>query len=250
MVMSALLVDDDASSAQATAALLDQLGCRTRVCTDPFAVVDIALESGVDLVSLDISMPGRDGFELLSLIRSHEHSRRLPSVPIITVTGGVTAQARANAIASGFAAHVGKPVAADDLRAVIERVQALRAELYRTRYSVDQPALQIHCERLVPEGGNAAQAIAGLALALTQHGSALLRNMLEAAYAGAFAAAVEQATRLADAADSLGAHYLAALCQRLVDASTPSIQAFERQAVLVRAELDRITFTLRELVLG
>lgn len=250
MVMSALLVDDDAASAHATAALLGHLGCRTQVCTDPFAVVDIVVGSDVDLVSLDISMPGRDGFELLSLIRSHEHSRRLPSVPIITITGGVTPQARANAIASGFAAHVGKPVAADELGTVIERVRALRAELYRTRYSVDQPALQTHCERLVPEGSNAAQAIAGLALALTQHGSALLRGMLESAYAGATGVAIEQATRLADAADSLGGHHLAALCQRLADAAPPSVQAFERQAVLARAELDRIAFTLRELVLA
>jgi CheY-like chemotaxis protein len=76
MNFRAVVVDDDAASARAIALLLEQAGCRVGVCTDAEAAIELALETGVDLVSLDLKMPRLDGYEVLSLIRSHEHTRR------------------------------------------------------------------------------------------------------------------------------------------------------------------------------
>ena len=92
----------------------------------------------MDVVSVDIKMPRLDGFEVLSLIRSHEHSRRAPSVPVIAITGNVSIEDKA-------------------------------------------------------------QAITGLALAIEQQGSELLRQMLTRAYRGEHEAAAEGATRPVEA---------------------------------------------------
>ena len=131
MSIRAVVVDDDLPSARAIGRLLEEAGCTVQICTDPVSAIPAALEAGVDVVTLDIRMPRLDGFEVLSLIRSHEHSRRAPSVPVVAVTGSVTPADRASAIASGFAAHVAKPVALEDLQGMLETVRTLHSEHHR-----------------------------------------------------------------------------------------------------------------------
>ncbi len=246
----ALAVDDDPSSVSAIGRLLEQAGCRVSLCTEPESAVAIALDPEVDLVSLDIKMPRMDGFEVLSLIRSHEYSRRTPSVPVIAITGNVTSEDKAQAIAAGFAAHLGKPVLLDDLLLALRNVKALRADLYRTRYSVDQESITVRLDPLLSgTRSEAARAVAGLALAMEQQGAELLRRMLESAYRGDREAAAEAAARLADVGAAIGAEHFASLCGSFIEALANGGLPFERQAVLARAELDRVVFTLRERVL-
>lgn len=250
MDIQAVVVDDDGGSARAIARLLEQAGCRVNLCTDPESAIPVALEAGVDVVSLDITMPRLDGFELLSLIRSHEHSRRAPSVPVIAITGKVSSEDKAHAIASGFAAHLGKPVALQDLRLVLGRVQTLRGDLYRTRYTFDQEAIAERLDHLLSSSASkASPAVAGLALAMEQQGTGLLRQMLCSAYAHDFDSAAQAAVRLADVGEALGAAHFASLCASFVASLGADVPLFERQAVLARAELDRIVYTLRERVL-
>jgi CheY-like chemotaxis protein len=250
MVIEALVVDDDPASARAVGKLLEQAGCRVRICTDPESAIAIALGSGVDVVSLDIKMPRLDGFEVLSLIRSHEHSRRAPSLPVIAITGNVTNEDKSHAIASGFAAHLGKPVLLDDLQMVLGNVQALRSDLYRTRYTVDQEAIAGRLDHMLSGGDSeASQAITGLALAMEQQGTELLGQMLKSAYQRDFETAAEVATRLADVGDAIGARHFASLFGSFIGSLANDGRPFERQAVLARAELDRIVYTLRERVL-
>jgi len=247
--ISVVVVDDESASASAIGRLLEQEGCRVEVLTDPVSGLSSALASGVDLVTLDLRMPRLDGYELLSLIRSHEHSRRAPSVPVIAITGSVTDEAKAAAVASGFAAHLGKPVLIDELRRVLENVTALRSQLYRARYTADAETVAGRIDHLLSAPDrDAAQALAGLALALEQQGTELLRQMLGAAYAGSAARAHEAASRLAEVGDAIGAAHFAVLC-RGFGAATGDRAAAERQAVLARAELDRVVYTLRERVL-
>ena len=111
-----VVVDDDVASATATARLLGKIGCRTRICTDALGAAALALEDDVDLVGLDLGMPSLDGYEVLTLIRSHEQTRRSPSVPVVAITGRVSAQDRAQALAVGFAAYLAKPVTLAALR--------------------------------------------------------------------------------------------------------------------------------------
>jgi CheY-like chemotaxis protein len=250
MGIKVLVVDDDWASARAIGQLLEAVDCRVVVCTDPDSAIPIALESGVDLVSLDIKMPRLDGYDVLSLIRSYEHSRRAPSVPVIAITGNVTIEDKAQAIASGFAAHLGKPVSLVDIQAVLGNVTALRSDIYRARYSVDQGAIAGRLNDVLESASaDASQAVAGLALAIEAQGADLLRQMLDSAYHRDFEGAADAAARLADAGEAIGGSHFAHLCRSFVEALGEDGSSFERHGVLARAELDRIIFTLRERVL-
>lgn len=249
MAIAAIVVDDDLGSASAIGRLLEQAQCRVTICTNPETAIGLALNSGVDVVSLDIKMPEFNGFEVLSLIRSHEHSRRAPSVPVIAITGNVSREDKALALASGFVAHVAKPVRMEALQTVLDRVEALRRDLYCTRYTVDQQSITDRLVTLLSTDSDTSQAVNGMALAFEQRGADLLRKALESFYFSDFQSAAEAAYRLADVGEAIGARHFVSLCESFAGMFA-NVDAFERQAVLVRAELDRIVFTLRERVLS
>ncbi|MDP1534679.1 MAG: response regulator [Rubrivivax sp.] len=250
MDLRTVIVDDDAASARAIGSLFTALGFRVDLCTEPESAVALALNAGVDVVSLDLMMPPLDGYEVLALIRSHEHSRRAPNLPVIAITGSVTDDDRAHTIASGFAAHLGKPVTAGELRAALSSVVALRADHYRSRYTVDQDDIAERLDDLLARsGGSGSQVATGVALAMEQQGTQLLRQMLTCTYGGDFAAAAGAAGRLADAGRAIGASHFAALCAAFAAALGGPRSQVEQTAVLVRAELARVVYTLRERVL-
>jgi DNA-binding NtrC family response regulator len=79
-----LVVDDDADSVTALERLIIEVfGCRVLTASsgdDALRVIDSGLH--VDLVFADVVMPEMDGVTLAHLI-----SRRLPSLPVVLVTG-------------------------------------------------------------------------------------------------------------------------------------------------------------------
>jgi CheY-like chemotaxis protein len=245
-----VVVDDDASSASVVAKLLRHLDCEVTACIDPECAVTLALSEEIDLVSLDITMPGLDGYQVLALIRSHEHSRRLPSVPVIAVTGRVSADDQADALAGGFAAHLGKPVMLDSLRRALARALTLRSEMHRTRYSADGASIIANLRELAGRSrdGNLRTA-AGMALALEQQGRDVLGQSLRLAFSGQPEAACRPVVEFARLVHAFGAQRLATCLEELADHLESGGELLETAAVLARAELDRVIFTLREQVL-
>ncbi len=247
MSPKAIVVDDDAASASVIAKLLARAGCEVSVCTDAEQAVAMALDGDIDFVSLDLTMPALDGYQVLTLLRSHEHTRRLPSLPVITITGKVSAEDRAASLSAGFAAHLGKPVLLGDLKQALEVALTLRGELYRTRYSVDQARIEERLQAMLSRANaNRLGSVAGLALAVEQQGSEVLVQSLADAYAGRVAQAVDGVEPLATLVETIGATHLRSLCQDFTAALFAAPPTFERAAVLARAELDRVIYTLRE----
>lgn len=246
----AVVVDDDPESASVVAALLQRLGCEVTVCASPQRAVEPALSGDADLVSLDISMPELDGYQVLSLIRSHEHSRRLPSVPVIAVTGRVAPADQAEALAGGFAAHLAKPVMLEGLRDALARALLLRNELHRTRYSVDFESIQERFREVTGQSReDQVKMAAGMALALEQRGRTMLKRALQTALEGDAGDARVPVAELARMAHAFGAARLASSLNDLADQFMLPGEPLKTAAVLARAELDRVIFTLREQVL-
>lgn len=250
MTPRVVVVDDEAASASVLARLLTRLGCDVRPCTDPWTALPLVLSTDVDLVCLDLTMPALDGYQLLALIRSHEHSRRSPSVPVIAVTGRVSPEDRADALADGFAAHLAKPVLVESLRRAMSRALTLRTDLLRTRYTHDRASIQARMERLRDCGdaqADSLQVAAGMALAVERQGSAVLRRSLRLAFADDPDAARAVVSDFARLACTLGAERLCqALLQLAGQFGQGDVDVCETAAVLARAELDRVVFTLRE----
>lgn len=252
-VTRAIVVDDDLGSASMLTKLLEHAGCSASVCTQPEEAVPLALDHDVDLMTLDLSMPRMDGFQVLRLLRSHEHTRRLPNLPVIAVTGQTAHLERAVTIASGFAAHLDKPVLLGSLHLALHVALSMREEQHRARYSVDLRAIQQRVKEIAAYRDDREQrlmAVAGLALAFEQRGPELLERTLIAAHGGQLAQSNTYLDQIRLLARTVAAARLSRHCDALYASLQLGYRAFEPEAAALRVELDRVVFTLRESVLA
>lgn len=91
-----LVVDDDAAIRLLCATTLHHDGCEVVEAANGQEALELALEWAPDLVLLDISMPGLDGFGLAAALRANELTRRVPLVFLTGETDPLT-QARVHA---------------------------------------------------------------------------------------------------------------------------------------------------------
>jgi CheY-like chemotaxis protein len=246
-----IVVDDDPGSARAIGGLFERAGAEVIVSVDPVSAVELALEPDVALVSLDLSMPHLDGFDVLSLIRSHEQTRSLPSVPVVMVTGAASAEDRAKSIAGGFIAHLTKPVDFDAIAGALRKALYLRAPLYRSRYSPDQDAIVRGIKSMVGvDRRHIRDAVTSLAAAVESKGDQLIYEMALGLYRGERNVTMAAAERLARVAETVWARHLADLGCAIANNPTGAVETLEEHLVRAKAEVDRVVFTLREEAIG
>jgi CheY-like chemotaxis protein len=114
-----LLADDDARSAFALASVLERNGVEVTFAENGLEAVETLRENPeVDLVLMDVMMPGLDGYEAMRLIRAEE---RFADLPIISLTAKATKGDREKSIESGATAYLTKPV---DPEEVVAQLQA------------------------------------------------------------------------------------------------------------------------------
>ncbi|MBM7519841.1 response regulator transcription factor [Nocardioides nitrophenolicus] len=107
-----LIVEDEERIASFVAKGLRAEGHRTTVAADGHAGLDHALAGDVDLVVLDIGLPGLDGFELLDQLRS-QGSR----VPVIVLTARDSVTDTVSALDGGADDYMAKPFRFAELNA-------------------------------------------------------------------------------------------------------------------------------------
>ena len=103
----ALVVDDKRDVAESFSRLLLTMGCAATFVTNPAVALDAAQALEADIVFLDLGMPNLDGYELARMFRQ---SYRDAPLRLVAVTAYGTPEDRALSRASGFDAHVQKPV--------------------------------------------------------------------------------------------------------------------------------------------
>jgi len=101
-----LVIDDHADAADGMAMLVSAMGGESRAAYNGENGLKQVLEFHPDVVLLDISMPGIDGYETCRRIRRDMGE----SVFVIAVTGWGQDEDIAEAARAGFNAHVTKPV--------------------------------------------------------------------------------------------------------------------------------------------
>jgi CheY-like chemotaxis protein len=100
----ALVIDDNTQNVKVLVQLLSKQGVSATEVTDPRKLASLlpTLE-GVDVVFLDLEMPGTDGFKVKDLLRQH-----LGATPIIAYTVHIS---EINVVRRmGFDGFLGKPV--------------------------------------------------------------------------------------------------------------------------------------------
>lgn len=119
--MRILIVDDDETNRLVVRLLMERRGHEiTEAESGPTALQALS-EEEFDLVFMDLSMPGMDGFETVQNYRSS--STHLPQIPIIALTAHNTPDDRARSLAAGMNGLIGKPLNVASIDYAIEMIK-------------------------------------------------------------------------------------------------------------------------------
>jgi CheY-like chemotaxis protein len=103
-----LVVDDDHRNLLAMTALLERGRADVMTASSgPAGISALSQTPTIDIVLMDILMPGMDGYDTIRAIRAIDRFR---SLPIVAVTGKVVAGERERCIDAGANDYVPKPV--------------------------------------------------------------------------------------------------------------------------------------------
>jgi len=116
-----LLVEDNADSREMLCELLEMSGFKCRTAENGLAALDMMKAQIPDVAILDVGLPGMDGFELARRIRE---DGKLFQTCLIALTGYGQPSDRAISKQAGFDAHLVKPVRADELLGMLDKLQA------------------------------------------------------------------------------------------------------------------------------
>jgi CheY-like chemotaxis protein len=105
------IVEDNADNRLLLRALLESSYTLTEYETGSAALTGLP-DAMPDLVLLDLSLPGMDGLEVLTRMRSHLSLRHLP---VIAFTAHAMAGDREKYLAAGFDEYVTKPIVDETL---------------------------------------------------------------------------------------------------------------------------------------
>jgi two-component system, chemotaxis family, CheB/CheR fusion protein len=112
-----LIVDDNMDAAETLRLLMLALGGNNvRTASNGVEALEIGAQLHPEIVLLDLSMPGMDGYELAQHIRAQEWGRR---ALLVALTGWGQEQHRRRSKEAGFDRHLTKPANAEALRAVL-----------------------------------------------------------------------------------------------------------------------------------
>lgn len=110
-----LVVDDNVDAAESAAEILRLLGNEVSVVHDGLAAVDAIEECHPEIVLLDISLPGIDGYEVAKRVRQTAYGK---NVQLVALTGWGQDRDRQRTADSGFDQHWVKPVGMDKLKEI------------------------------------------------------------------------------------------------------------------------------------
>jgi CheY-like chemotaxis protein len=114
-----LVVDDYQDAREMYAEYLQFSGFRVAEARNGNEAVDQAFALKPDLILMDLSLPGMDGWEATKRLKADERTRR---IPIVALTAHALAGASEGAKKAGCDAFVTKPCLPDDLVVEVRRM--------------------------------------------------------------------------------------------------------------------------------
>jgi len=113
---TALVVDDEQDIRDACERILTRAGLRVLKASRGDEALSVLAKENVDIVLLDLKMPGMDGLEVLSRI-----SAKYRKIQVIVITGYATVETAIEAMKQGAYDFIAKPFDPDQLRIVVRR---------------------------------------------------------------------------------------------------------------------------------
>jgi putative two-component system response regulator len=135
-----LVIDDDTGIRKITQILVESLGHDVEPARDGMEGL-AKLQLGIDLILLDVVMPGLDGFDVCRRIRQDPNGR---DVPVIMVTSLETREHRLEAVEAGANDFIAKPVDETELR--VRSASLLKMKAAQDELLLYQSHLEEMCE--------------------------------------------------------------------------------------------------------
>ena len=110
MKINLLLVDDERDFLEMLSERLEARGFLVRSAHNGAEALEVVREGGIDVVVLDVRMPGMDGISIL-----HEIKRIKPLVEVVMLTGQSSVQKAVHGMKAGAFDYILKPADMDDL---------------------------------------------------------------------------------------------------------------------------------------
>ena len=118
-----LVVDDSADNVAVMSLNLQELGYRVVTATNGEEAVSVAAQTKPNLILMDISMPGLDGFAATRRIHENDELR---DVPVVAVTAFGTEGFQRAAYDVGVSGYLTKPVDFDRMNQLVARLLSPR----------------------------------------------------------------------------------------------------------------------------
>jgi two-component system cell cycle response regulator DivK len=118
-----LVVDDHDDARESYVRLLAGHGYRAAMAADGLEAIEKAVTLHPDLIVMDLSMPGLNGWEATRRLKTQEQTQ---AIPVIALTAHVVGHAREVALAAGCDAFLTKPIFPDDLLREVARLLKTR----------------------------------------------------------------------------------------------------------------------------
>lgn len=129
MNLQILIIDDEQDIRTSLCGILEDEGYRTLQAENGEKGLEVLGNEQVDLVLLDIWMPGMDGLETLEQIHS-----RYPQLPVIMISGHGTIETAVSAIKKGATDFIEKPLSLD--KVLLSSARALELSSLRRENQV------------------------------------------------------------------------------------------------------------------
>lgn len=124
-----LAIDDSKKILDIIKYFLEQEGYTVKAVLDPLEGIKIAKEGGIDLILLDIMMPGMDGYTVCDTLKKDEKTR---DVPVIMLTAKAIILHTPKDFFYGLYGFLAKPFSKQQLTKVV-------SEALRLTKSTDEP---------------------------------------------------------------------------------------------------------------
>ncbi len=146
-----LIVDDQISVAEFYATILEQMGMKVTIETNPCEVLSVMQSHSPDLLLLDLNMPVVNGDELAAVIRQQEQYQ---SIPILFLSANAHPDKKTDLLEIGSDDLLSKGMAPDELvrhvKSRVDRSKILTAMMYQDSLTglLNHAQIQLAAERV------------------------------------------------------------------------------------------------------
>lgn len=138
MSATVLVVDDEKNIRRALRMVLEGGGLQVEDCADAETALTLLQQREIDLVILDVKLPGMDGIEALAAIREMPETRH---TPVLMISGHASVSDAMEAVRRGATDFLEKPIDRDLMMSRVHnalRTRQLEREVRRLREDAEK----------------------------------------------------------------------------------------------------------------